>query len=207
MTLCLLIVSWLFFLTLQPVNAQHERAYMILWVTPESELTIKGRTNMNTFNCTYTDPLTDTVWVEIEKNSNIYRLQNTSVDLRVDAFDCGGKIINKDFRKLLKHKEFGTITVQFQSFEPYTGHADNRLGSIMTEFELVGRTKLHPIDIIKTGNTGSENYYGITGLDITQFDLKPPTKLLGVVKVDKNIEVEFNLYVVIIEPLQDIGPK
>ncbi len=189
-------------------DAQQDRAYMILWVTPESELTISGHTNISAFHCKYTAPLTDTVWIELEKESHIYRLRDTGVTLDVGAFDCGGKAINKDFRDLLRYDQDSTITVRLQSFQPAPKTAEKTLGSIFTSFHLAGSTDSRTIDILKRSEHHENiHYYGLTALDITRFGLDPPSKFLGLIKVNKNIQIEFNLNVIVLEPLRDMKVK
>ncbi|MBQ0736141.1 hypothetical protein [Aquimarina celericrescens] len=39
---------------------------------------------------------------------------------------------------------------------------------------------------------------GVLDLDITHFDLKSPKKLLGLVKLDKNIKIIFELFIKIL---------
>lgn len=189
-----------------PAMAQYESAYMVLWVTSESELTVTGRTNLNTFQCNYLDDLTDTLWIAIERSSDVYHLQNTTVSLQVDAFDCGGKLINKDFRKLLRSDKYLDINVHFQSFHAAPDDSVNRLGSLMTRFELAGGADTHSIDILKRSEAmQSANYYGFAELDITNFGLEPPTRLLGMVKVDKMIRVQFDLNVIVVKPFRAIN--
>ena len=181
---------------------------MVLWVTPESELTIAGKTNLNVFSCKYMNDLTDTLWIAIEQDRDVYHLQNTQVQLDVDAFDCGGKIINKDFRKLLKQEDFPEIVVKFESFTAPPEEQRNLLGSLNTRFELTGNAAVHTIDILKQSeHSRNTNYYGQTTLDITQFGLKPPSRLFGMVKVDKTIEVQFDLNVIVIKPFRAIGDE
>ena len=102
-------------------------------------------------------------------------------------FDCGGRQINKDFHKLLNTKEFPQILIKLKEIEYL-------LESIKAciEMEIAGVSKTYTLHVTQT-KEDTHNILGVLELDISDFNLESPTKLLGIIVVSDIIEIDFNL--------------
>ena len=195
-------------LSLFNVLIAQDRANMILTVAPKSELTIIGKTNVNTFTCRYTEVMSDTLNIEVIRNKGDYMIDNAEMTFHVSAFDCGNAMMNEDFKDLLNADEFPVIRVNFKSLYMTPGQSKEIMGSIIAQFELAGTEGASPINILKKPEKSQTNdYFGFTNLDITNFGLEPPTKMMGMIKVKKDIKVEFDLNVIVLQPLQALSAK
>jgi hypothetical protein len=157
-----------------------------------SYLKINGSTNVNTFSCNYQGDISaDTLNVNIQQTSNrTLLLKQASLSVEVERFDCGNKMMNKDFRHLLEYDEYANLKLSILSLHI---SEENHQVIAETKITIAGREQMYdvPIDIITAA--GSNSYQGKKRLDITDFKLTPPKKFLGMVVVDEQVIIDFNL--------------
>lgn len=151
-----------------------------------SEITISGKSNVNQFSCAYTTQIAKGCQqVNYKFYENIITLSNAELKLKSRAFDCGGRLINKDFNKLMQSEKHPYIIITFTQINIKD---DNIL--VDATIEIADEVNLYTF-IIEPQQ--SNNYKGKLKLNITEFDMEAPTKLLGAIKVDPNINIEFDL--------------
>ncbi len=126
-------------------------------------------------------------------------LTNAILQINVDGFDCGNQIMNKDFKNLLKEKEEPYITLQIKNIEPSYDFIVSRepglseIGFARVEIALAGAKNEYLIPLNSFDEVISQYYMGQLTLNITDFQLDPPKKFLGLVKVEEEITVDFKL--------------
>lgn len=158
-------------------------------VLPSSELSITGDTNINKFECEfntfYLEKCTDLVY---KKNGNIISFKNAVLSLKNEGFDCGNRAINKDFHSLLNTKEYPKISLEVTEI---TLNKSNR-GRACVKINIAGKEMSYivPIEIVVAP---MNRFIGKLKLDIRDFDLVPPKKLLGLIIIKEEIEIDFNL--------------
>ena len=159
----------------------------------KSALVIKGESNINRFNCVY-DPLnlSNSLSVVYQQIGDKLVFENTALLLSNNSFDCGGRRINRDFHKLLLTDKYPEIKMKLKNIElpreekdSITTQLDFTISSITKSFEVLVAYK-------KEKNT--INFNGLVTINIEDFNLQPPKKVLGLIKVKNNINVEFNLF-------------
>lgn len=159
----------------------------------DSYLSIRGSTNVNNFNCSYEGQISnDTVQIGFSRNaSGTLLLENASLTVEVTRFDCGNRVMNKDFKELLQYEKHPRINMNVLSLDMLPDTP--RSGLIKVEFTIAGEAKIYRVPI--NFSTGSEGhvYQGEKKLDITDFDLTPPRKFLGMVVVDEEVIIDFQL--------------
>lgn len=167
-----------------------------LIVLPASKLSIDGKTNVNTFTCgiakySGTDTL---VLHEGGKNTRPVFVKG-SVGLDASTFDCGMAIMTSDFRKTIKSDEYTAIVIDFISFErtpSYEQKEENFKGIL--KISLAGVTKLFEVDcIIEAKEDGMIHLKGGRNFTFSDFGLKPPSRMMGTIKVKENLTVKFHL--------------
>ncbi|RYH73899.1 hypothetical protein EVU94_07860 [Flavobacteriaceae bacterium 144Ye] len=162
-------------------------------ISPESTLWVDGSTNINTFRCDFdVKTLTSKVPVtyKIDEEKNEIQFVNASLYLNNSNFDCGNKGMNKDFYKLLKsdmHPEVA-LTLNSIKINPDTKQTTTALVTI----EMAGCSKMYKTQVT-ISKTKAYEVKGELTIDILDFNLEPPQKMLGLVKVKKEITIRYNL--------------
>lgn len=165
-------------------------------VLPESVLSIDGKTNVNSFTCAiakYTG--TDTLVLH-EGGRNVRPVfVKGSVGLDASTFDCGMAIMTSDFRKTIKSDVYPAIVIDFISFErnpSYKQGQENFIGIL--KISLAGNTKLFEVNCsIETQPSGLIHLKGGRQFTFADFGLKPPTRMMGTIKVQEELYVKFHL--------------
>ncbi|WP_341215503.1 hypothetical protein [uncultured Wocania sp.] len=161
-------------------------------ITPESSLLVRGTTNINTFTCEFNinkfkNPIK--VIYHIEDDKMIF--DKTALILDSDCFDCGGKAINNDFKKILKTNKYPQILLYLNEISLFDDESDVK-ASIDIEIAGIKETYKIPVKIKKN------NEILITGglaISLTDYNLVAPKKLLGLISVNDKIQIYFQLLV------------
>ena len=159
----------------------------------ESELTIKGKTNINKFQCAYDiDKLSDSIKVTYREKNNALEFTKASMALKNISFSCGNSGINKDFNKLLKTEEFPAISIGLLNVSQ-TSIDSQVLAKVQIVICEIKKTFTLPIHVDKSDGIIIS---GILPIDINDFNLEAPRKVMGMIKVSNEIEIDFCLKVV-----------
>lgn len=158
-------------------------------ITPESELVIKGTTNINSFKCKFNIK-------EINKPIPLYYnivndkivFERARLVLDNECFDCGNNGMNKDFMKLLKSDEYPEIELQLREVNKNNGSHINAL----LELRIAGKTKSYHVPVLVKDKVDIF-VSGTLKVDITDFNLEAPKKALGLIVVSDDVEIGFHL--------------
>lgn len=163
-------------------------------IASNSVIEIAGSTNISNFRCeskSYKggDILKETYFPDrdISEWSGVITLKTVN-------FDCFNAIMTKDFRNTLQMEDHPTISVRFINLikESTTINQENLRGEV--EITLAGVSKIYPIScVFLAKNGGKALLAGERKLTFTDFELDPPVKLLGTIRVRDSIEVNFAL--------------
>lgn len=159
----------------------------------DSELSITGDTNIREFGCEFnTFYLEQRSQLSYIKEGNHISFKHAILSLKNAGFDCGNKAINKDFHSLLNTKEYPKITLELT--EITLGELNK--GKARVKIIIGGKERIYvvPIEIV---SAPINRFIGKLKLDITDFDLHPPKKLFGLIVIKEEIEINFNLAVVL----------
>lgn len=164
------------------------------WVVERSSsLAIHGSSNINKFTCDvheYIKP--DTLRCVPDAGSGKYMFSNSTLCLDLERFDCHHKFITSDFRKMLKVNVHPNLVIRLVSLDEFTKEDDVKG---VVEIELAGVSRR--IDIVFHGKTFGHNLVKLEGkkaMKFSDFDLLPPRKIGGLVKINQEINVQFNLH-------------
>ncbi len=167
-----------------------------LIVLPTSTLTIDGKTNVNTFKCAIPKYVGKDTLVLHEGGRNTRPVfVKGSVDLDASSFDCGIALMTSDFRKTIKSKSFPAIVIDFISFErtPSYKYGEEKFKGII-KISLGGTTKLFEMDCtIEVNPSGLIHLKGGRDFTFSDFNLEPPKRMMGLVKVQEALNVSFHL--------------
>jgi hypothetical protein len=164
-------------------------------INSSSSLKVDGKTNINNFECIIPNyGNTDTLTYLRAKTSNLFQVKG-SLMIKIKNFDCHHRSITKDMQKTLNSDIYPYMYVKFQTFSDLLSSAGNQkviYGD--AEISLSGEKKIFRIGYSVT--MLNKEYIELKGnriIHFSDFNLKPPSKLGGTIKVRNELEVEFKL--------------
>jgi hypothetical protein len=182
------IAIFLFTLLTSTILSSQNLEQKTLLISKESQLKISGDTNINSFTCVFNpQELPEKLSTRFRRNNQTLFFENTSLKLNAKAFDCGSRPINRDFEALIKAEKYPFIYLNLKELKLQSQNS----ALISLNIEIAGIKKLYKVPV-KIDNLKS-NYTGIIHLNIDDFKLEPPKKVFGLIKVKKEIQIEFNL--------------
>lgn len=195
--LCILgLLNAIFFTHAQlPKNLDALEKYEVqIKITDNSHINILGKTNVNKFKCNYYGEVSGK-----EINTTIYRdgksilINNATLQITVNYFDCGIKQMTSDFKELLQQDKYPFIQLQVLSISPkkISDLSSNYTASIALTIAGVENCLEVPLNI--TQENDMSICKGRMKINIEDFELTPPTKFIGLVKVDREIELDLQL--------------
>ncbi|NVK49001.1 MAG: YceI family protein [Cyclobacteriaceae bacterium] len=190
-TLLYIFVGLVIFWSGFPSEVKEENKWIVL---QESEVSILGKTNINTFECQSFRYSGNDVLTEILFPEQKYAVWSGEVVLSSDSFDCFNRIMTKDFQETVRAEEHPEIRVRFLDLvrknlgtpqESLTGNVEITLAGVCRRFPI--SCKLFKEENGKTLLKGSQE------VTFQDFQIDPPVKFLGTVKVQNSISVNFDL--------------
>jgi hypothetical protein len=165
-------------------------------VLPTSKLSIDGKTNVNSFTCAIAKYAGTDTLVLHEGGKNVRPVfVKGSVALDASTFDCGMAIMTSDFRKTIQSDVYPAIVIDFISFErtPTYKPGEENFKCIL-KISLAGVTRVFEVDCyIETKPNGLIHLQGGRQFAFADFGLKPPTRMMGTIKVQEDLKVQFHL--------------
>lgn len=168
-----------------------------LKLAPESKLWVDGTSTVRSWTCKAgaVDAVVETA-VEnavpaVLGGENAVKAVTFTVP--TDKMDCGNGTMNGHMWKAIKSKEFPTITFQLGTYTIAMG-ADSSKAKLTGTLTIGGVTK--PITMetkLSSVQNGAMRVAGIYELNMKDYDLKPPTLMLGTMKVGEKVKVGFDL--------------
>ena len=161
----------------------------------ESKLTIHGSSNITDFSCVSEHELEeDTVSFNVENLKESITITRSSLVLEIEEFDCGKRGINRDFRQTLKFKEHPNINIELKGLQTISG--DEYPSSAVVDIIIAGIKKEYTVPLQNLGFHANTIYAsGKKVLVMSDFKLEPPSPMLGLVKVDDELEIRFDLVI------------
>jgi hypothetical protein len=159
-----------------------------------SSLQINGSSNINSFTCDVKEYLRqDTLWcLQDERNSRYVFTSNSMLRLDIRRFDCHHKYITADFRKMVKADVYPTLIIRFLSLDPIK-HGSTVKGQVLVE--LAGKKKIMDVEYAcEQLASGQMHLTGTRSMRFPDFELEPPKKIGGLIRIKEDINVQFNLY-------------
>lgn len=162
-----------------------------VFFSSDSFLKIEGHTNVSTFQCDFNmNTLSDSIRINYNSYDKTLKFNKATLTLPNLQFDCGGKAINKDFNKLLNTDEFPKIVLNLKEIRKH-GEDSNTLSATVA-ITISNIVNTYTVPVVLSDKDGIQ-VSGVLPLNISDFNLTPPTKMLGMVKVSPEIEIQFSL--------------
>jgi polyisoprenoid-binding protein YceI len=183
-------------LGLVPATIAWRAAGEPLSLEPQSRLWIDGKSTVRKFSC---KAPVFSVDVDASQGAVSAVLAGTkavrAVTLNVPTakMECGNGTMNEHMLKALKAKDAPTIEFKLTGYDVAKGGAGVQ-GNLAGTLTLGGQTR--PISVTAQAAAGPNGALQVTGaydLTMTEFGLKPPSLMMGTMKVDPVVTVNFDL--------------
>ena len=191
------ILSFAFIVSAAFVKKSVPRYSFARWVVERnSSLNIQGETNINSFQCDVTEYLKPDTLV-YAKNDATRKLSFTNSCLSIDIrrFDCHNKYITEDFRSALKADESPKLKIVFISVDQFSNSCNNEVVKGVVDIQLANVAKRAEIEYaVKTLPGDRIQINGSHIFSFSDFNLKAPKKLAGLIRTKDEIKVNFQLF-------------
>jgi polyisoprenoid-binding protein YceI len=167
-----------------------------LELQPESRLWVAGTSTVRSFQCQATAfeaKVVASAGAAAAVLGGEKAVSSVELTVPVEKLDCRNGTMNEHMRKALKAKNNPTITFRLTSYE-LAKTADAVAVTMQGTLTLGGTEK--PVTIAAQGKAGEDGRLLVSGtheVRMTEFGLKPPTLMLGTMKVDERIKVGFEI--------------
>jgi hypothetical protein len=174
-------------------------------ISKKSVLKLDGKTNVNGFTCGCGETFQPQQFVVEQAADGGLGLnfQMATLNLRIKSLDCGNALMNKDLQKALHASEHPNITIELKKV---TQDKCNRLSELKDWVQLKALTKITLNGISKeywlniTAKKLAPNQFRFIGsktLNMSDFNVKPPVAMMGMIKVQDAITINLDLDVTV----------
>ena len=183
-------------LCLAPAAIAWTGAAYQLNLAPTSRLWIEGTSTVRSFTCKATafeaavETTTPTAAAAVMAGEKAVK----SVEVKVPAtkLECGNGTMNEHMLKALKAKDNPVIEFKVASYEMAKADGGMR-GQLTGTLTLGGVTKPVTVTALGSEEAGTLHVTGSHEVLMTQFGLKPPSLMMGTMKVNERVKVNFDL--------------
>ena len=117
------------------------------------------------------------------------------MNIPIKDFEASNPMMYKDFLELMKEEDYPWIKISFSKKQLERALSDLSEPCPDISITIAGITKTYNVQclVVKC----ADNFYlkGKENIKLSDFRLKPPAKLLGLVKVDNEIDVNFGFII------------
>lgn len=180
----------------------HHSAQLSYRILPSSQLFLEGTTNINAFTCNCKSVQSSPrlrLEMEEREESQSAVFDNAQLKIRTKDIDCGNRNMNKDLHHTLRADEYPSIGIIIEEASlkngvNLAGESDWRQLTTRALLTVAGTTRTVQLEV-KARKTSPEAYRFISRYTIkmTDFNIAPPSAMLGLVKVNDQIEINFDL--------------
>jgi len=170
-----------------------------LQLAPGSQLSFDGTSTLHGFTCTtstmqaYID--VDASYQTAPLNTLTHPIVSVQVVIPVKSLKCGGELEGNMY-KTLHATEFPYVIYKLTSYDLVAESVAASKFSAVTQGELTIAGKANPIRMTIDAARGSDGIVSATAaqaLKMSAFGIKPPTFMLGTLRVGDQLQVKFTL--------------
>jgi len=182
---------------LLPALAASPRRNTPLDLQPESRLWVAGTSTVRAFQCQagafdakVESSSADAVAAVLAGEKAVSTVE---VTVPAEKLDCRNGTMNEHMRKAIKAKEFPTVVFRATSYD--LARTSESVGVTLNGSLTLGGVE-KPITVQAQAKPGADGMLVVSGtreIRMTEFGLKPPTLMLGTMKVDEKITVGFEV--------------
>jgi hypothetical protein len=155
-----------------------------------SYLNIFGKTNLNSFEF-YLGDNSESPIAGIDPATGT--MQKADVNIPVRRLKTENKYMYSDFLALLKEPEYPYISIGIDENSLQSENESSPVISPIVDITIAGITNQYTIKCDVENEFSSKMIKGETKIRLTDFNIQPPTKMLGLVKVKDEIDINFGI--------------
>lgn len=143
----------------------------------ENFVKINGSTNVSSFQCINSK----------FKNEGAYSFSEKSLPniiLKVADFDCGNKMMTKDFQKILNAAKYPEMTIKFINFT-----RNQKKYIAVVEVKMMNQSRKYNVEF----NLENNKMVGKKNVKFSDFNITPPKKMGGMIVVKDDLDLTFSL--------------
>ncbi len=180
-----------------PAAVAWTAATNVLTLQPESRLWVKGTSTVRSFECK-----AGALEAKVESTgpgataalmSGAKAVTSAEVTIPADKLDCSNGTMNGHMKKALKVTEHPVIRFNIASYT-LAKTSEGMQAELTGTLTLGGVEK--PVTVSALGKSEGDGKLRVTGtyeLRMTEYGLKPPTLMMGTMKVNDKVDVGFDL--------------
>lgn len=131
--------------------------------------------------------------VSINKDGNKLTISTLFFLAKANSIESDKSLMNKKTKEALKTDDHSRITFRFKEVKKLNTNSDNFSGTIIGDLTIAGVTRKVNIDF-SGKRSGNKLYVNDTHtVDMTDYNIDPPTAMLGSIKTDKEVKISYNL--------------
>lgn len=169
-----------------------------------SKLQLKGSSNVNTFDCDCQDyfPEEEVSFETIPPDR--IQFHNTQIRIRTKQFNCHNGKIDQDMQKALKADRYPYIEIDLVEVSGLQPEQIQKGGwvdvDVKVKITICGTSRYRTINAQLLQKSDKQvRVKGLKELRMTDFNVDPPEAMFGLIKVDNEIAIQFDLYVSLID--------
>jgi len=157
-----------------------------LTLSKDSRLWLEGTSTVRSFKCSATK--VDMSVVAETDETPAKMVSTASLTVPVAQLDCGNKTMNEHMRKALKAEANPQITWKMTSYEVQGSNV-----VINGKLTIAGKENAIELKGTGTAENGTIRFKGSKQFKMTEYGVKPPSLMLGTMKVGDPVTVSFDL--------------
>lgn len=165
-------------------------------VRPASQFWIDGTSTVSSFTCTASEVAGFGSVDEAAMGASQQADLRAEVVIPVRAFDCGVRQMNRDFYEALKGRAYPAVRFALRRAEILAPDGRSEWTPVRAWGTITLAGEQRPVTVTARGQRLADGRVRIQGrhaLRMTDFDIEPPTGLLGLVRAHDDIVVRFDL--------------
>lgn len=160
-------------------------------ITPNNWLMLKINvsTNVKCFTCEYETLFSKSY--EILREGERTTFSHFIIIIPTDRINCDNPLMSNDLQLMLKSSQYPKISIEMDDLIiRNAGYNLVHTGALITLLDI---SKRYTIPISAVIQNDQLHLQGCLKIQLSDFDISPPTKLFGFVKVNNTIDIQFGL--------------
>lgn len=168
-------------------------------VHPDSWVSIQGTTNVNSFECTSESQMPrGFIMADPHPRNNIIYFSDAMLELDIVSFDCQNRRMNRDMQEALGADEHPQIRIRLLEAHYLKDKKDVQNDKLKVKVAIALNGVINNTEVIIDINKADGYQFLFTGskeLNMSDFNIDPPSPAMGIIKVRDSITINFNLLV------------
>lgn len=161
-----------------------------------SVLTIHGSTNLLSFKLIQKGDkiMNQPLGLIATQQGNRLLLSQNKLSITVENFKSDNIIAQTEFYKLMQTYKYPILKIQFNYFESEdVNYSTFKKGNAFLSFTITGVTKQYSFPVVVSAKGNLVTVTGKKRMNISDFGLKAPVAMLGLVRVSEWIEIDLKI--------------